>query len=466
MGLCLLVNERTGGRRALLDVVGEVVDFSIHFGYCLSVISGGVIEFLEEKTGILFPLRRAGVRNKLYAKTDCKTLGGVLLFLFGALFDSGYAGVWQGVNQAAGVAIFSDDLLWDDSPMLAGTRMGLIKESETPIDSVYRSYAGGRVLSFGGRLKSLQLSESGGAVTGVSMVFSNQGDGGGGDSSVESAIREDKREVESALQKLFGRGEPYSFGRGARREPGMRWDWQGHSFLLIYKPENYVALRIVPTESLQGYGKRVLDKNLREEVAKRVVRRANGDVVISGLPMVDQGDKGYCVPAVWEMALRSMGVEADMYLLAAEMGSRGMAGTELGRALEVGREVAEDGGRTMVVLRGPPTVLDISRWIDRGVPVIWPMRCSPQFLSEGLERSAKRRGMADPAEWKRGENASRIKSPRDDEWFGHVCLITGYNKETGELAITDSWGMDHRERWHTEKQVKEVSSGELFAVEF
>jgi len=446
--------------------VGGLVDFSIYSGYYLFVMSGGGSESLKEGTGILFFLRGTGARKKLHSRTDCKTLGGVLLFLFGALLDSSYAGVWQGVNQAAGVAIFSDDLLWDDSPMQAGSRMGLAKESETAIDSVYRSYAGGQSLSFGGRLKSLQMAESEGTITGVTMVFSNQGDGGAREGSVESAIREDRREVESTLQKLLGRGDIYSFGKGIRREPGLRWDWQGHSFLLIYKPGSYVALRIVPTDGLAGYGKRVPDKHIKDTVVRRVVKRTNGDVIISGLPMVDQGNKGYCVPAVWEMALRSMGVEADMYLLAAEMGSEGGRGTDLARALEVGRAVAEEGGRRMISVRDSPSVNNVAKWIDKGIPIIWPMLCSEQFLADGIERTAQRRGMTDPVQWARDRGNKDRKVGMKNDSFGHVCLITGYNRETGEIAITDSWGLEHRERWHTEDQVRAASGGELFVVDF
>ena len=42
----------------------------------------------------------------------------------------------------------------------------------------------------------------------------------------------------------------------------------------------------------------------------------NGDVILKDIPMVNQGPKGYCVPATWERAMRYMGVPADMYVLA------------------------------------------------------------------------------------------------------------------------------------------------------
>lgn len=379
-----------------------------------------------------------------------------------------FAGSAQSINGAAGMSIFSDGNLWDDDPGVVASRLGLVKESETAIDSVYRAYPGGFAESFGGKLKSIQLAGGGGGVTGVSFVFSNRGDGGHGGGSLSKAIRDDKDAILRTLNDLLGRPEPASIGRGVRREAGFRWDWEGHSFVMVHRPDSYVALRLVPTQALESGGAgRTRDSQVRDAVSSRVIRRANGDVVLGGLPMVNQGEKGYCVPAVWEMALRSMGVEADMYLLGAEMASDGGSGTDLRRAVDVGRAVAEEGGRSMTILRLDGGTKDLSRWIDRGIPLIWPMRCSEEFIASGLERTAARRGMTDPNKWKQargdGDKAREIAKAR---WFGHVCLIVGYNHATGEVAIADSWGHGHHERWHTQEEIKAVSSGEFFAFDF
>ena len=37
-----------------------------------------------------------------------------------------------------------------------------------------------------------------------------------------------------------------------------------------------------------------------------IVARSN--VVVTDIPMVDQGPKGYCVPATWERYLRYLGI--------------------------------------------------------------------------------------------------------------------------------------------------------------
>lgn len=395
-----------------------------------------------------------------------KTVG-VLLAIGLCGVAVGRAGSLQAINDKAGFALFSDGNLWDDEVGAVAARLGLAKESETPIDSVYRAYSGGFSRAFGAELKSAQLTVQEGKPSGVSFVFSNRGDGGG-EGSLEASIRRDREALTETLTELLGRGEPESIGRGIRREAGFRWDWNGHSFVMVYRPGSYVALRIVPTDKLEGgVTGRTRDSQIREAVAGRVVRRTNGDVVLGGLPMVDQGEKGYCVPAVWEMALRSMGVEADMYLLGAEMASDGGGGTDLRRGVDVGRAVAEEGGRSMTMLRLDGGTRDLSRWIDRGIPIIWVMRASEEFISSGLQRTADRRGMTDPGKWRQGRGGDeRVREITEARWFGHVCLIVGYNHDTGEVAIADSWGPDHQERWHTQEEIKAVSTGEFFAFDF
>jgi hypothetical protein len=47
---------------------------------------------------------------------------------------------------------------------------------------------------------------------------------------------------------------------------------------------------------------------------------------------------------------------------------------------------------------------------------------------------------------------------------GHVCLITGFNAETGEIALSDSWGPDYEERWITEEEAAAISQGSMAVV--
>jgi hypothetical protein len=46
----------------------------------------------------------------------------------------------------------------------------------------------------------------------------------------------------------------------------------------------------------------------------------------------------------------------------------------------------------------------------------------------------------------------------------HVCLITGYNRETREIAISDSWGPAFSERWLTEEEAQAVNQGDSSVI--
>ena len=53
---------------------------------------------------------------------------------------------------------------------------------------------------------------------------------------------------------------------------------------------------------------------------------------------------------------------------------------------------------------------------------------------------------------------------RPDASNNHVCLIIGYNGETEELAISDSWGPEFRERWITVEEAEAISQSSLKVI--
>ena len=68
----------------------------------------------------------------------------------------------------------------------------------------------------------------------------------------------------------------------------------------------------------------------------------------------------------------------------------------------------------------------------------------PKF-STGLRTIGQaKEGRLDPKVWKEtveDESESVLKRPKPHVSDSrHACIIHGYNKETGEIAFTDSWG--------------------------
>ncbi len=247
----------------------------------------------------------------------------------------------------------------------------------------------------------------------------------------------------------------------------LRWDWNGHAILLAAPDGEYVALRIVPSAEADGSDvERVKDTVLRERLAKRVVRRDNGDVVLSDIPMVDQGPKGYCVPATWERALRYLGVEADMYSLAMAGSTEVGGGTSL-REMQAGvNDLVRQYGRRMDTSAGRLTLQKVAKEIDDGLPIMWAMFIERSVDQAVTLRSRQREAVSDWGAYKKLLEPYRkaARSIRTDRENGHMCMIIGYNEETDEIAISDSWGPTYAERWITEEEANAISQGQFTVV--
>ena len=90
--------------------------------------------------------------------------------------------------------------------------------------------------------------------------------------------------------------------------------------------------------------------------------------------MVDQGPKGYCVPATFERVMRTMGLEADMYLLAMVGQSSAGGGTSVELLLQnVRSQVYRKGRRTKDEPMKQLRIRDLRRYLDQGIPIMWTM---------------------------------------------------------------------------------------------
>lgn len=409
-----------------------------------------------------------------------------VLMVFACTRIAAGAATPEDVNAAFGVEIFSDENLWDDDVTGLARRLDWPLESQTSTDSSYRKYpdSGDRLL--GCRPYSNVLYGEDGHASGISILFANKGDAvdllkeGASARDVrevksqirdyKKGIQDDKTHLAQALTKLFGDPVPDRFGQGRQTtELVKRWDWNGHSFLLAAPRDEYVALRIMPVESAKAGGRtRIPDAEMKARVESRVEKRPNGDVILKEIPMVNQGPKGYCVPATWERVMRYMGVPADMYVLA----MAGQSGAGGGTSLEAIRDGAWQSiaaaGRRIAREQIRIDAQSIAQYIDKGLPVIWGMFSTEEFNAAANSRQAARAGAPDPSTWKK-ELAEVRKSARKfrvDKSKGHVCLIIGYNKLTGEVALSDSWGPSFAERWVTCEEAKAVSQDAFYVIQF
>lgn len=387
-------------------------------------------------------------------------------------------------NAACGAPLFADENLWDDDVDSLVQRLKLPQESLTSNQSSYRLYPPPDALFLGARPFSISLLADDGKPSLVSLVFANKGDSvaglaaGQGNRLVDvnraelrgnrKAIEADAKTIEQALTDALGQPSAAKVGSGRETsEKVLRWDWKGHAFLLAAPRGEYVALRIMPSASADSDGSsRVPDSEMKTRLASRVEHRPNGDVVLRDIPMVDQGPKGYCVPATWERVMRYMGIPADMYVLAMAGGTQAGGGTSTADIAWAVKSAVTAAGRRM---ESPPVKLTpqgVARYIDEGLPVMWAMFSTEEFNTLADAHTQARNGVTDPESWSASLAGARkaAKKMRPDHEAGHVCMIIGYNEKTGELAVSDSWGPHFAERWVTAEEAQAVSQGRFYVI--
>ena len=400
------------------------------------------------------------------------------------------------INEALGIEMFTETPLWEEDESAVAKRLEWPEESRTTELASYRRYAlkprkrapgdqaeddnspvppTKRFFDFtpivvGGRNAfSAALYATGGKPEMVSLVFANKGDADDWD-KLRADMEGDEKTLEAALTGLLGEPKRDSFGKRELRERVSRWDWNGTAILLSTQDNNYVGLRLVPVAVADnaGVGKVVEDREMQQILEKRIERRDNGDVVVTEIPMVDQGPKGYCVPATWERYLRYLKIPADMYVLAMAGNTEMGGGTSLNALNESVDNLAQLYKRRVEVLRHDVSLREVKRYIDKGLPLMWVCFVDSRWDDTIDERAKNRKKVDDMKDWKKELEYYRDKSAQAKGGFGtgHMRMIIGYNEKTDELAISDSWGEQTAERWVTEEEAKAMSGGQMSIIKY
>ena len=219
-----------------------------------------------------------------------------------------------------------------------------------------------------------------------------------------------------------------------------------------------------------------------------VVRDPGGDVFIGNVPMVDQGQKGYCAAATSERVLRYYGVEVDEHEIGQAAGTTADGGTStlemknsvqaIGRHYKLGtivtygdfekpsgeriaglvKEVANY-NKAAKKLKKKAITEDVYVTHRGGVTVYNSMAADaamdPEVLREmkvnGSQKSKFVKFMKDihqqvdkgiPLFW--GVTLGIYSEPENPQSKGgHMRLIIGYNDKSKEVLYTDSWGQGH-----------------------
>jgi len=372
---------------------------------------------------------------------------------------------------------------WSETSAKAWAKiLRLPVESETAYQSSFRAYPRSDFRALGAQPQSIALLATEDRPDQLTLVFANKGDSPGDgqlfggraqraaslEAAVNAAVAADADQIRETLVSVLGKPRRQGFGDfGKTRESVERWDHEGTAFLLVEQKGEYTAVRILPigTADAGGRANRISDAQLRERMKQNVIRRENGDLVIGNIPMIDQGPKGFCVPATYARVLLYSGVPADLYLLAL-LGKTGIGGGTYTSSMEnSARALAASYGRSISSVSPALDLSKLESYFERGIPLTWAL-----YVDEALDRDlslrVRERAEATPKTWSQTLEPKRkaARNIRRNPRNGHVCLLIGCNRKTGELATSDSWGPEFAERWITVEEARALSQGDLGAI--
>ena len=328
----------------------------------------------------------------------------------------------------------------------------------------------------------------------------NRGDAGDLDQKSFAALVERSRAALDALTHVTPLDRGIDNG-SAVQSKGLVWTPPGSRYLLEWSatPENkvqgityraeFIRLRITP---FQDQGRGFFAEKRTEEAAAagrarpatihaaelpaRVVTNPDGSRQLMGIPMVDQGQKGYCVTASTERVLRYYGVDTDQNELAQIANTETRGGTSVDAMVTALKKLA---GRfkVNVVTEINPSYQDFLREIDdynrvvryAKVPGASPINTQGGEVSYELaygqmngEVLKQARTKLNPAYVTRFEKEVQAHIDRGIPllWSvslgllpeekltpqargGHMRLIIGYDPGAHEIFYSDSWGMGH-----------------------
>ena len=337
----------------------------------------------------------------------------------------------------------------------------------------------------------------------VTVIFYNRGDAG--DLS-RPAFESLLGSVTTSLSGLYGT-QPNDRGRdasGAVRAEGVFWknenvlgtlEWsatkesqtKGIAFraefirLIVTSPQ-VAAARVgaTPPPSVKEIVKSFSGRD-------QIEKSADGDVFLTGIPMVDQGDKGYCVVASVERVMRYFGAPVDQHELAQLANTATEGGTSPSAMVDslkkltmrLGVRVKEvypfdfsdfmkmidDYNRIAKREKMEPVntgglVVDIGKCYDQMDPEILKAVRAKKVADFGKFQREIQRGVDEglPLLWSMRLGMVR-ESGIPQTGGGHMRLIVGYNAETNEILYSDSWGMGHEKKRMTMEDAWTITTG-------
>jgi hypothetical protein len=253
----------------------------------------------------------------------------------------------------------------------------------------------------------------------------------------------------------------------------------------------FIRLRVMPVQKLAlGEKEKAAVANVsKASLVTNVQKDENGDVFVAKLPMVDQGEKGYCAVATTERVFRYYGIPCDQHDMAKAAGTSAGGGTsskELEEVLNKLQNRFKVHVRTLQSLDYKEYVRYMGEYnrLAKKANIktvdVTSIFVSPSSLDPALLRKARTNGPAlgrfqrdvkayvdkgIPLLWSLSlgmypENGEKARQ----DGGGHMRLIIGYNEKTKQFIFSDSWGPGHEKKYIDQSDAIAATTG-LYIVE-
>lgn len=221
------------------------------------------------------------------------------------------------------------------------------------------------------------------------------------------------------------------------------------------------------------------------DLKSHVQRLPNGDVFIRGIPMVDQGKKGYCASAVAERVLRYYGTDIDQHDIAQVADTSAKLGTSphvlLAALRRIGSEQhlevsvhyqfsepdltsllddynhrARDAGKSEISLASSHYTRLSEVFADMNPKLFREARQKREGTFANLKAAvSKYVNSGAPLAW--AVYVGMVdEHPEVHGHGGHLRLIIGLNERTSEILYSDTWGPGH--------ELKRMSLSDAWAI--
>ena len=273
--------------------------------------------------------------------------------------------------------------------------------------------------------------------------------------------------------------------RGKRFSCILKWSFSGKSGKSgkFGNPE-YLQLEFEPYDPANDPAKRSLVKADRTAIAAKkslpenVRREANGNIYISNIPMVDQGQQGYCVAAVLERVFLYYNIPVNQHTLAQLCGTTASGGTSVENMVKTLDDVSRKFGIRIHdeynLFPGSSAISNLKKLVSsynrlakkaRKKPVKMVIRNRMVYLDEtiyGMDPELYANVRNGDADFRKFQKIviKNVQAGVPVIWCvmlgimpeeklslqskgGHMRLIIGFNEKNQEILYTDTWGIGH-----------------------